>query len=406
MRHFLSRERGTDLAVVVVTGALVCAASTGWSQSFSAYPSLASRLPHLASLLPAFPAVALAGVLLLWWRRRCPVLIAMVLLPTAMAVSALAPAALAALYAVAAYRPWRTTAWAAALALLPVPLALAERGLIGVGVQVPDAIAALLGITLITAVVGWGLLAAARGERSAQAEREAVLRAEQAQQHAREDIAREMHDVLAHRLSLLSIHAGALEVAPNAPAADVQRAAGVIRDSAHQALEDLREIIGVLRASSLTTSGADRPQPTLIDLPQLVAEAQQAGMRAQLELAAPAATDVPPATGRTAYRIVQEALTNARKHAPNAPVTITVHGRPPHGLTIEVANPVPPNGANVPIPGGGQGLRGLMERASLAGGRLTYRHGTEFRLSAWLPWDATTQLSSPAHRPPAVKEPA
>ncbi len=84
-------------------------------------------------------------------------------------------------------------------------------------------------------------------ERARRAEAEAELRAEQAQRLAREAIAREMHDVLAHRLTLLSVHAGALEFRPDAPAAEVGRAAGVIRDSAHEALQDLREIIGVLR---------------------------------------------------------------------------------------------------------------------------------------------------------------
>ena len=85
-------------------------------------------------------------------------------------------------------------------------------------------------------------------DRARRAETEAALRAEQAQRLAREDIAREMHDVLAHRLTLLSVHAGALEFRPDAPREEVERAAGVIRESAHEALQDLREIIGVLRA--------------------------------------------------------------------------------------------------------------------------------------------------------------
>ena len=80
----------------------------------------------------------------------------------------------------------------------------------------------------------------------------------EARRQAREDIAREMHDVLAHRLSLLSVHAGALHFNPEAPAEEIRRAAGVIRDSAHEALEDLREIIGVLRASSGEGSGRSR----------------------------------------------------------------------------------------------------------------------------------------------------
>ena len=135
-----------------------------------------------------------------------------------------------------------------------------------------------------------------------------------------------MHDVLAHRLTLLSVHAGALEFRPDAPPAEVARAAGVIRDSAHEALQDLRQIIGVLRSPG---EGADdRPQPTLATLDALVAESREAGMKVVLDSRVPDASGVPAATGRNAYRIAQEALTNARKHAPGAEVTVTRH-RPP-----------------------------------------------------------------------------
>jgi signal transduction histidine kinase len=106
---------------------------------------------------------------------------------------------------------------------------------------------------------------------------EAVLRAEQFQHEAREAVAREMHDVLGHRLSLLSVHAGALEFRPDAPAEDAARAARVIRESAHQALQDLREVIGVLRAPV-----GELPQHTVAEVPELVAESRRAGMRVDL----------------------------------------------------------------------------------------------------------------------------
>lgn len=98
---------------------------------------------------------------------------------------------------------------------------------------------------------------------------------------------------------------------------------------------------------------------------------------------------VPAVTGRTAYRIAQEGLTNARKHAPGAEVTVTVTGSPGAGLTVEVRNPAPPG--DVPkVPGSGQGLIGLTERATLAGGRLDHgaTDGGGFRVAAWLPWTA------------------
>src|SRR3954451_6937786 len=168
---------------------------------------------------------------------------------------------------------------------------------------------------LVTGVVlGWGLFVRARRELVRSLRAQADRAADEARAAERRRIAREMHDVLAHRLSLLSVHAGALEFHPDAPAEEVAEAAGVIRQSAKTALEELRGVIGVLRedgGESLT----EPPQPTLADLAALVEESRAAGMRvaAQMELgdAAPSAV-----VGRTAYRIAQEGLTNARKHAP------------------------------------------------------------------------------------------
>jgi hypothetical protein len=108
----------------------------------------------------------------------------------------------------------------------------------------------------------------------------------------------------------------------------------VIRENAHHALQDLREVIGVLRAPV-----GELPQPTLADVRQLVAESGRAGMRVELREEVGGA--VPDLVGRTAYRIVQEALTNARKHAPGAEVDVRVAGAPGRGLTVEVRNHPP-----------------------------------------------------------------
>jgi signal transduction histidine kinase len=187
-----------------------------------------------------------------------------------------------------------------------------------------------------------------------------------------------MHDVLAHRISLLAVHAGALEVRRDAPAAE-RDAAGVIRRCAHDALEDLRQVIGMLRDQP----EEDRPQPTLGDVPDLVAQSREAGAAVDLSLAD--APEVPAGVGRHAYRIVQEALTNARKHAPGAPVRVAVSGGAEQGLVVEVDNPLV---AGAGIPGAGAGLIGLRERVLLAGGRLEHGPTAEggFRLRAWLPW--------------------
>ena len=130
-----------------------------------------------------------------------------------------------------------------------------------------------------------------------------------------------MHDVLAHRLSLLSVHAGALEFRPDAPPEEIAEAAGVIRANAREALQELREVIGVLRADA---DGVVPPQPTLDAIPSLIEESRAAGMKVRAQVDA-AGGDV--LLGRTAYRVVQEGLTNARKHAPAAAVEVTVAGR-------------------------------------------------------------------------------
>jgi signal transduction histidine kinase len=194
--------------------------------------------------------------------------------------------------------------------------------------------------------------------------------------------------VLAHRISLLSMHAGALEFRPDAPPAEIERAAGVVRASAHQALEDLREVIGVLRQDE-ADGGPERPQPALVNLPGLLDESREAGMHVSSEYRVEDLTTVPESVGRNAYRIVQEGLTNARKHAHGAAVAVTLDGAAGDGLTVEVRNRLPlADHEPAQIPGTGTGLIGLAERASLAGGRL--EHGRtpdgDFRLRAWLPW--------------------
>ncbi len=243
-----------------------------------------------------------------------------------------------------------------------------------------------IGLLCTGVAIGWGLFVRARRElvRSLREQAEGAL--DEARAAERRRIAREMHDVLAHRLSLLSVHAGALEFNPDAPAEDVAEAAGVIRESARAALDELRGVIGVLRedgGESLTQP----PQPTLADLAALVEESRAAGMRvtARIELGEAAA---PAAVGRTAYRIAQEGLTNARKHAPGAAVTLTVRALD-DGLHVEVRSlaPVAVAGPGSPLPGAGTGLIGLAERVSLAGGEL--EHGVDpdgaFVLRASLP---------------------
>jgi signal transduction histidine kinase len=251
------------------------------------------------------------------------------------------------------------------------------------------------GIVLTYAALAWGLVVRARRqlilslrERAVRAEAEQQLRVAQARQLERARIAREMHDVLAHRISLLSLHAGALEFRTDATGEEVARAAGVIRSSAHQALEDLREVIGVLRDDQpVDPQLPPRPQPTIADLPALVEESVDAGTRVRYDNRVDDIAGVPAAVGRNAYRVVQEGLTNARKHAAGVAVDVRVEGAAGAGLTVVVRNPAPVEGDSA-IPGTGTGLVGLAERAALAGGRLTHGRATngDFELRAWLPW--------------------
>ncbi|GGS96559.1 two-component sensor histidine kinase [Streptomyces tanashiensis] len=325
----------------------------------------------------------------LWGRRRWPAGLAVALSVVNIVAPVAAGALLASLFSVAVRRPFREVGWivAFAAATSTVQVFVRPDPTTNVGLSIG------LGFILILLVTAWGMLVRSRRqlvealrERARRAEAEAELRAAQAQRLAREAIAREMHDVLAHRLTLLSVHAGALEFRPDAPPEQIARAAGVIRDSAHEALQDLREIIGVLRAPGENGDG-DRPQPTLVTLDALVDESREAGTEVVLDSTVDDPAAVPAATGRTVYRIAQEGLTNARKHAPGTTVTVTVRGRPGEGLTVDIHNPAP--AGPVPhVPGSGQGLIGLTERAALAGGRMEHGPAPDggFALHAWLPW--------------------
>ncbi|RST11188.1 sensor histidine kinase [Streptomyces sp. WAC05374] len=378
------RRRRTVRDWIVDTTAFVLASVVGLLAV-----DASSRLGNSEAVVVADQLLGAAACCALWLRRRWPVGLTV----TLSVLSTIAPAAggalLVALFGVAVRVPFRRLAQVGGLVLV----CGAVQAFVRPDPTLHRLASIAVSVLLVLLVTGWGMLVRARRrlvaalrERARRAESEAELRAEQAQRAAREAIAREMHDVLAHRLTLLSVHAGALEFRPGAPPPEVARAAGVIRDSAHEALQDLREIIGVLRAPGDREDG-DRPQPTLATLDTLIAESRRAGMKVTLDHGIADPAGVPAATGRTVYRIAQEGLTNARKHAPGAEVTVTVRGHRGDGLTVGVHNPAP-TGPVPHVPGSGQGLIGLTERATLAGGRLTHGPAPDggFALRAWLPW--------------------
>ncbi|MFG3289053.1 histidine kinase [Streptomyces sp. NPDC048179] len=346
-------------------------------------------LPHAFAVADQLIGGLACGAV--WLRRRRPLGLALVMIPVSFVSATAGGASMVALFTVAVHRPFRHLAWITVVNLALVPLFYWLRPDPDLPYLVVVVLASML--TLLVACLGMFVrtkrqLMLTLRDRARRAETEAGLRAERAQRLAREAIAREMHDVLAHRLTLLSVHAGALEFRPDAPREEIARAAGVIRESAHEALQDLREIIGVLRAADGDEAGG-RPQPTLAALEALVAESRGAGMKVVLDSHVGDPAAVPASVGRTAYRIAQEGLTNARKHAPGAEVTVRVTGAPGDGLDITVRNPAPENEAPH-VPGSGQGLIGLTERATLAGGRLDHRATEDggFEVRARLPWPA------------------
>ena len=211
-----------------------------------------------------------------------------------------------------------------------------------------------------------------------QAEREQQLRVAQGQAAERQRIAREMHDVLAHRISLVSMYSGALAYRDDLNPGQTREIAETIRENANLALTELRGVLGSLRGED-----GDRPQPTLADLPGLIADNRAAGVR--IEFSGVTLEGLSPAVSRHAYRIVQEGLTNARKHAPGTKVDVRLGGDSGSGLRIELRNPV--NGRGAVVPGGGYGLLGLAERTGLVGGRIEHGIRDEvFQLEAWMPW--------------------
>ncbi|AYY13485.1 sensor histidine kinase [Actinobacteria bacterium YIM 96077] len=356
--------------------------------------------------------------LALWARRRWPTQIAVAVVLVSIVSTASGGAVLVLMLTVAVHRPFPTTAAVAAGNILVGVLYFR----INPEPELPWMVGVALNTLVIVAVMLWGMFVRARRqlvltfrERARQAESEAHLRVEQAKHRERERIAREMHDVLAHRLSLLSVHANALTHRPERPTAEIAQASDVIRENAHLALQDLREVIGVLRSPTTpaepppdapyapTAAEPESSTHTVNELSSLIDESREVGMEVTLDDQRESHADIPAPIARCVYRLVQEGLTNARKYAPGARATVSLWGAPGNRLVVRVHNGPPaapppvrdddrgaasPDEPSRPIPGSGAGLIGLNERVTLSGGTLTYgptpEHG--FTVAAELPW--------------------
>ncbi|OZF06453.1 sensor histidine kinase [Rhodococcoides fascians] len=332
-------------------------------------------------------AIGAVATALLWWRRRRPVGIALVLAALTVFSDAAGGAELVAIYTVASMRTWRVTA---AIVALHLVASLVYARFFSVGDSVVST--GILSLALLSIPMAWGVIVKARREvidslreRAERAEAAAADRADRVRGQERERIAREMHDALAHRISMVSLHAGALEVRSDADAADIEKIAGTIRTSAHGALNDLREILGVLRSDE--DSPPMKPGSSIDDVPALIDEVRAAGVVVDYENRLKPG-DIPATMGRNVFRVVQEGLTNARKHAAGSAVQVSILPEG-DGLFVSVANAL--GGHDSVVPGSRTGLIGLSERLSLAGGRLD--HGVKtvdgtvgYVLEAWLPW--------------------
>lgn len=388
------------------TALLVCVAFLGTITSAAISPAGYRVEEHpLATLFSLLSlVVAVVGPLALIWRARFPAMYAVAAALISLVVpigNTLALITLSSLigrrrgsgvWAVAGLTAATTTTVVALDASArPVGASLLQTILAegDVPVDVGVATIAILSALGWVLAVGLGLLlrssresSVARQTASTERATSTLLSEEVARQAERERIAREVHDVLGHRLSLLSLHAGALEV--NSQENErLQASAALVRESAAGAMGDLRSLLAMLRQPS-----ADQPELPLTALPQVVQESFGAGQLLASSIFVADADKAHPSLSRAVYRIVQEVLTNARKHAPGQRVELLVNGGPSSGVVIDVRNPVVAekgSGAS----GSRRGLAGVAERAELLGGQVQYGladEGSTFRVRVELPW--------------------
>lgn len=334
------------------------------------------------------PLVALGCLTLLLWRRRFPLAVATTVAIASTASMLATGAALLALTSISTRRrPVEIGAVVLAYVVassLAVGLYPVEDGDGTTWLQraVLPALTAGIAVALGTAIGARRAEVRSLRERAESAEREQAARAAQACALERNRIAREMHDVLAHRISLVAMQAGVLDHRSNLTPEESSTLLRGIADGSQQALEELRDVLGVLRADP---DRPETPQPSLDRIPELVDDARTSGLGATL---ISTVSETPPdPLGRTCYRIVQEGLTNAAKHAPGAGVSVTLEGAAGGELHVTVRNSRA-GARTVPPPSSGFGLPGLGERVALADGTLDHGPAADggYVLTAWLPW--------------------
>lgn len=341
----------------------------------------AGAQPWQRVLVAVFIPAVVWGVLV---RRERPfVLLAVALALVVTATDAVLPVAM---FSLALRRPDRRTAGVAALAAVVVVVVFwleAYPSTMGAGLtfdgeplaeaferplQIAADLALLVGLpTLLGAFVAQRRsLVASLEDRARRAEEERELRAAQAVGEERRRLAGEMHDVVGHKLALISMQAGALEVNPHVGAERVEEQATAVRVAAGEAQAELRALLDVVHDDGAPLA----PQPGLGDVPALVARARAAG--AEVHLTVQVAGEPEPVVGRAVHRIVQEGLTNALGHAPASPVEVSVTDDAHGAVVVIMTNPLPDQAA--PAERAGTGLASLAERVRVLGGTVEAGH--------------------------------
>ncbi|MET9381001.1 histidine kinase [Streptomyces sp. NPDC002928] len=242
----------------------------------------------------------------------------------------------------------------------------------------------------LLAVTVWQIRREARQEVTAQQTVTAHERSRRTLLEERTTIARELHDVVAHHMSVVAIQAEAAPYRVENPPPELERAFATIRENAVAALTELRRVLGVVRAEDY--EAPDAPQPTLAELDALLANVRDAGLRVDKAVTG-AVRELPQGVELSAYRIVQEALSNTLRHAPGASARVEI-GYVLGGLGLRIVNgPLPELSLVKPSPGAGHGVTGMRERVSMLNGEMTAGPTEEggYEVTVFLPVAAVSE---------------
>ena len=326
----------------------------------------------------------LVAMLLLAWLRRAPIPVAVSLAGLWLLSPTVFGPAMAAQAHIARHRRGIDAIAVACVLVAAKSVVMLHDASGGSAVRVEVLISATgVVIALLIGLLGRSTTDAHQQRAAAQAARQDAWEAQlnETRLLERERIAREMHDVVAHRISLIALHAGALAHHMRSDEGEAGDLARAIQTNAQSSLDELRTMLARLRGNA---APPEPPQPTLSGLDALLADARSAGQQVAVELDGDPA-QVPDRVSRHAYRIVQEGLTNARKHAPGSPVALSLKTTADR-LRVVVRNRL----ADLAQPdrsGSGLGLVGIAERVDLVGGDLSHGiEGEEFTLKATLPY--------------------